>query len=280
MSSGKNRLDTTNSGTGASSGYSARVPLELLQNLRNPGPIPVTISGSNQAIFTVTATETKPVHLINGTNYISLKESLAYTWVVGSNNILDANGAAATLTGSTLGIWYMYIGYNSSGTLIIRPSQTAPTGLGNMQNGVLSHPGSTQAQAWNYVGSMDCTTAATPVFLAMEKIGFWVFFANQQIAVATTRALMDFSLSIPAYPGIEIQGILATGGGATTDVAAIGVSATANRGDILVKAGAAVVESATVRSPIIDSGANAGQIYGDATTTAGTFDLNGYRELV
>ena len=274
------RLEITQS-DGNTSGPVAKVPLELLQALSAKLPIPVTISGANQVTFTVNASASRPVVLLNGINLVSLKTTLAYTWVVGSNNILDSDGAAATLTGSTTGVWYMYIGYNSSGTLILRPSQTAPIPGDGPYGGMgLTHPGSAREQYWTYVGSMKCTTAATPVFLIYEKIGHWCFFAANQIAVPTSPGLMDYSDSVPAYPGVEIQGILATGGGATTDVSAIRPSSTAGRGDILVKAGAAVVESATVRSPIIESGANAGQIYGDATTTAGTFDLNGYKEAV
>ena len=203
---------------GKSGGHrSTAVPLDLLASLRGRMPIPITIGGSNNVTFTVAASETRPVFLWNGADYLPLKSSVAYTWGAVSNAILSSTGAATTDVDSVLGVWYMYAGWNdkASGTypVILRPSQTAPSALGNFSNGELGHPGTAAERCWTYVGFMECTTAATPAFRAMVKTGYWYKFAPRSIVVITDAwtAPTAATLTIPRIPGVEIGATLETG---------------------------------------------------------------------
>lgn len=199
---------------------SSELPLDMVRQVQLP-PIPATIGGSNNVTFTVTATEARPVPLWIGDDYITLKKSLAYTWNNTSNAILDANGAAATDTDSVLGVWYMYAGLNAdpdtastttAPTLVLRPSQTAPSGAGRF-GGMLHHPGTSAGRTWRYVGFMECTTAATPAFRAAVKTGWWWKISVRSLVIITDAwtAPTAATLSIPRVPGVEIGGMLETG---------------------------------------------------------------------
>lgn len=196
------------------------VPLDLLKQVVQ-SPLPCTIGGSNNVTFTITATEARPAPLWIGDDYKTLRTSLAYTWNATSNNILDANAAAATDTDSVLGIWYMYAGVSLSHdadsattpqTLVLRPSQTAPSGAGRY-GGLLHHPGTSADRPWRYVGFMECTTAATPAFRAAVKTGWWWKITVRDLVIITDAwtAPTAATLSIPRLPGVEVGGMLETG---------------------------------------------------------------------
>ena len=196
---------------------STEVPLDLIRSVQQR-PIPATVSGSNNVTFTIIATEASPVPVWIGNDFVLLKESLAYTWGAVSNAILDSTGAAATDADSVLGIWYMYMGFDDSTTpasLVLRPSQTAPSNTGNYPAGVLGHPGTAASQFWRYVGFMRCTTAATPAFQAQVKSGFWWKFAPVSYVIITDAWTGPTApgLAIPklAKYGLEIGGTLETG---------------------------------------------------------------------
>ena len=169
-------------------------------------PLPATVSGVNQVTFTANATVNNPIYIYSPLKPIELRTTLAYTWTSGTNNILDANGAASTVTGSTLGIWYYYFGYDSTGAVVIRPSQTGPAGTqGPYNSGPYGHPGTTKSQYWTYVGFHLCTTAATPVFMAMTKTGFRYEFEAITVATSDTKGELAFE-NAKALPKLKLLG--------------------------------------------------------------------------
>lgn len=149
---------------------STDVPLELLQNLKMR-PLPVTITGTSNRVFTLNASVTRPAAIWNGDDFIYLKSTVAFTWttsgtqaVIGSDGAETTEGAAA----QTIGVYYMYLDEDGQNVL---PSQTAPSYVETSLNtGVLGHPGTSRAQNWTYVGFMLCD-ATTPTFIAMIKTG-------------------------------------------------------------------------------------------------------------
>ena len=71
-------------------GKSSVVPFDYLQVTKPGVPIPITISGSNNVTFTVNASVTNPVNLVNGDDFIKMVSTKAYTWTSGTNAILNA----------------------------------------------------------------------------------------------------------------------------------------------------------------------------------------------
>ena len=204
---------------------STKVPAQMVSQLK-VDPIPITISTTTTTndTFTINASSTRIASVWLGNEYAQLIENLSYSWVAGSNNILDSTGAATTNTGSTLGIWYAYLGYADDGTLTIYMSQTAPGhGRGPFENGNRSHPGAARERQLAYVGMMLCTTAATPVFETMVKVGYSYLtsYTNRITAdtEGTTVAAVAGFTGATALPGhgalgCTVGGSLETGGAA------------------------------------------------------------------
>ncbi len=214
----------------------SHVPLFILNNLRQH-TIPVTIGGANRVTFTLKGA-TRPVSIWHENDLFHLDEDLAYTWGAVSNNILNSSGVNATDTDSVLGVWYMYtaITQDSDGAwqYEIRPSQTAPLATAGPNNsGYLGHPGTSKSYPWRYVGFMVCTTAATPVFRAMIKVGSTYHFAAQSVATTATWAALDFSASIPSIDGIKVAGKLQT---AAIGTVAVSGSSVEDQGVLVVSA--------------------------------------------
>ena len=144
------------------------VPMPIMQALKLR-PLPITIGGTLQRTFTLNASVTAPATLWNGDDVIHLKQTVAYSWVVGTNNTLSSAGVETDLTNSTIGVWYMYL--DEDGQNIV-PSATAPSYVETSLNtGVLGHPGTSRAQNWTYIGFM-VADATTPTFVQMYKRGY------------------------------------------------------------------------------------------------------------
>ena len=208
---------TLKNSDGSWEGQCTLVPVELLQHLSRPTPIPITIGGSNNVTFTVVASTARPVRFWHGDQMVNLTANVVYTWDATSNPILTSTGAESTDTDSVLGVWYMYFYYDTSATpptATLIPSQTAPTPTtAGPYPGGLSHPGTAKVKDYTYVGIMECTTAATPAFRAMVKTGYWYKFAPRSIVVITDAwtAPTAATLTIPRIAGVEIGVTLETG---------------------------------------------------------------------
>ncbi len=207
------------------------VPVELLQAMKLP-PIPVTIGGSNNKVWTLNASVTKPVIFWNGDEPTSLRNTVVYTWNATSNPILDSSGAETTDTDSVLGVWYMYL--SADGTTLF-PSQTAPSFVEfddeKTNAGALGHPGTSRTQFYRYVGFHVCTTAATPAFLATKKYGHTYHFAAFSVATDTSWTAADYTTRVPAIEGIKVAGYLSTG---TVGTVAVSASSVDDQGEIVV----------------------------------------------
>lgn len=149
-------------------GLATDVPLKLMQHLKLR-PLPITVGGTSNRTFTLNGSTTSPAVIWNGDDFIYLKSTVAYSWVVGTNAILSSAGAETTLTNSTVGVWYMYL--DATGENIV-PSATAPSYVEHSSDtGVLGHPGTSRAKNWTYIGFM-IADATTPTFLSAVKTGF------------------------------------------------------------------------------------------------------------
>jgi len=144
------------------------VPLDLMKAMKLNAALPITVSGSSNVTFTLNASVTNPVVLWNGTDYIYLRTTLAYTFAAGATNtILNSSGAVVTLQSPVTDIWYYYVGITADNVIDIYPSQSAPSfAEGPNENGNLSHPGTARTSFWNYIGFSLCT-ATTPAFVTM-----------------------------------------------------------------------------------------------------------------
>ena len=188
------------------------VPLELVQNFKVKNPIPITITANT---FVVAASISNPVFLWNGQDFIKLTTTLTYTWLAATNNTLDSTGAAATQTGSTVGVWYYYIGINGSNVIVIRASQTAPVYAETpYQDGYYGHPGTSKAQHWTYVG-FNIMRAAT-VAASGEKVGYWYQFSHfpsttlfrRFPATAWSSTLVPNFVTVAPKHGVECAGFV------------------------------------------------------------------------
>jgi len=201
---------------------STMVPLEWIQNMNNP--IPISMSGTGNLVFTLNASVTDPVCMFVGNDYFTLKETLSYTWSSGSNTVLNSSGATTTQTGSTLGVWYYYVGI-VSGTVTIYPSQTAPSYVQHIRNaGFLGHPGTSRTEYWRYIGFQVCTTAATPVFLEMSKHAKTRMYTMPCVAFSqagSDAANQNWTPSTPLYlpkHGVKLRGRITIGNEASAQV--------------------------------------------------------------
>lgn len=192
-------------------GRATIVPNELLKHLR--APIPVTITGSNDETFTVKGS-TRSIPVWVGDDIAFLNVDVSYTWVSGTNSILDSDGAETTRTNSLTGVWYLYLGLNDAedGWRLL-PSQTAPDVSFPFDSGWLGHSGGSKTQFWQYVGFMECTSADL-AFRSAVKSGFSYVIAHSVSAATagTSFAELDFTASVPDIPGIMVSGSLETGG--------------------------------------------------------------------
>lgn len=201
------------------------VPLSFMQGAKMKAPIPITIGGTSNRTFTVLASATNPVPLWNGNDYWYQRENLAFSFTTGSTARLDSNGAAATESAAAVGLYYFYVGL-VSGVVTILPSTVPPSFVeGPFQNGHFSHPGTTRAAFWNYVGFIVCD-AVTPTFVAMTKIGFTygLTFANafEVATTGTTFAALAWASDAEKLPehgalGLTVGGMLETASGATAE---------------------------------------------------------------
>lgn len=249
------------------------VPLQLLSDLKRNYPIPITIGGTSGRTFTINASKTNPVRIWNGNDYMELKETLAYSWVVGSNAILHATtGAETTLTNGTTGVWYMYLGLTSAGAMTLIPSAAVPSYVeGPFEGPVLGHPGTARTQFWNYVGFMLCD-ATTPTFIAATKTGFTYEIAEQAVAITTVWALLDFSLVLPAH-GVEAGGYVeAIGSG---QIVKFGTSSTASQGAMRLTNVTTTVFVPTSAAPFSGIvGNSAGKFYAIKATNTRVSEIN------
>lgn len=185
-------------------GKSAEVSVAVLNELKVQ-PLPITIGGTSGRTFTVVGSESAPAIIPFGNGVIPLVSSVAYSWVEGTNTILDSTGAEDTQTNGLTGVWYYYI--DADGNTIL-PSQTAPA-YDDSQYGVgeLSHPGTSKAKAWRYVGWTTCT-ATDPTFATVVKGGYTYY-----IDTPLTKATPGTSWASSAFTGetaLPTHGVRAT----------------------------------------------------------------------
>lgn len=186
------------------------IPNNFIQELRPRRPIPITISGTSNRTFTLNASKTNPVYLPCGKEYIELRETKAFSWLTTANNTLNSTGAEASLTGSTVGVWYYYLSVSKNWstkavTVEILPSLTAPSYIEatRYNAGSWGHPGTATAKFWVYVGWHICS-ATTPTFTYAEKSGYDYMLANQDVSQSPTVAggtpgtAVDFQNVLPA----------------------------------------------------------------------------------
>ena len=236
--------------------WATAVPIDMLRDLSLAVPYPITITGANQVVFTLNTSVSNTLGFWIGDDYISMAEAKSYIWTDAVNNILDANGTESTVTGSTLGWWYFYL-YLDSGAPKLIPSQTPPTypSGGRFGSGTLSHPGVDKTRAYVYVGIQKCTTAATPVFLAMEKLGFRYNFA--EIAEATTATWAETTALFPATGplGVKVGGSMNVGIG-TDPTVSVGSTSTDGAGVFTANGDGAIAADMYFPLPGVNTTAN------------------------
>lgn len=203
-------------------GKGTAVPHKFLQNVMMT-PTPFSLSSLTVSL---NASDEQPVALWNKDDIIYARSAVSYTWVAGSNTILDATGAESTVTGSTLGVWYFYAYVNSSDEVDIIPSQTAPSGKDSVYGGgFFGHPGASATRAYTYVGHITCDDASTPGFLAFTKQGYTYVFTEadkrDQPTTDTSYAVLGFTgaEALPTHPGVTVGGYLETAAGDTIKLA-------------------------------------------------------------
>lgn len=256
------------------------VPLAVLQNIRPRVPYKITISGANQITFTLLASVTHTIPIWNGTDYGQLKENLAYTWQAGAlNSILASTGVVTLLQAPIVGVWYYYVGF-VSGVPTIYPSQTGPSEVqGPFEGGPLTHPGTTRARVYSYVGFSICS-ATTPVFVAATKQGYWYNFAAQSEATVSTSWTELAFTGADAMPklgelGGELKGYVTVGAAGTVTV---GSTSTATIG-IYKYGGHLTTGSAFYTLPPIPMSDN-GKIYAQDITARGAVAITGVKDVV
>jgi len=270
-------------GKGGSFTKATAVPLDIVNNISSVSPIPVTISGTNQITFTLNASKTKPVHIWNGNDFISLRESVAYTWISGSNPVLNSSGVQDTQTDSALGVWYFYLSLDADGNLDLLPSQTAPSFVeGPYESGVLGHPGTSRAQHYTYVGFQICTTASgAGTYRAMTKIGksYHTTEANK-ITAATPGTSFAVTLgggakSLPDMGdlGVTVGGYLETGAAATAHIAS-------DSNGVGEKQASISATGETINVPFDGIKVASGDVYSKHTTAAGDVHITVINDIV
>jgi len=217
---------------------STAVPIDYLQDLKSNVPIPFTFTS---LAATLNAGVTHPLNIWVGNDFITLKETLAYTFINGTNTVfIDSSGVtvAAQVTAAT--IYYLYIGRNTAGTIRMYPSASYPYYVeGPYESGYWAHPGVSRGAYWSYVGFMQ-NTATTPAFTLLTKKGFT--YSNPtptgmgviNIATVSTSAVaVDLSDLVPVHQGVELGGYIRTDTtaavGDTLDIGASSLAANAFR---------------------------------------------------
>ena len=253
-------------------------PVDFLSNLPLH-PLPITISGSNNVTFTLNCSTTNPRWLFNGRNFTKIDRTIVYTWGAVSNSILDSTGAQTTDVDSVLGVWYAYLDADMNA---IWMSQTAPSYVeAPYCAGLLGHPGTSRNQFYRYIGIMVCTTAATPAFLTMTKIGYTWHWATLN-ATPTTAWLVTsvFTVRLPklAKYGGMVGGNVLTGKAGTVTVSA---DATASEGVVIFSH--AGTTSGVVQGPFdIPGPADAsGELYVNGLVVTGSLvKVTRYKDVV
>jgi hypothetical protein len=251
------------------------IPAELLKSLATPmRPLPVTISGSNNVTFTL-AGATTPFHIWIGQFLQYSAANVTYTWNATSNPILNSAGVETTDANSELGIWYMYAYRNTSNGITLIPSQTKPAYTVSSYGGYLEHPGASKVRAYSYVGFMLCTTAATPAFKAMTKVGYTYNTAVLSVATTATWAELAFTgaKALPAHIGLTCGGYLETGSAGTV---AISGSATEDQGVQIANSNAGVDTMPFSNVPITANG----KVWAKDTVARGDVHVTTITDLV
>lgn len=263
------------------SGRVTEVPIEFMRALKVREPLPCSVSGSSNVTFTLLGSVTRPAVLWHHDGIHFIRKNITYTWTNTSNNILDANGADATDTDSVLGVWYMYL--NEDGDTL-KPSQTAPDFVeDDHQCGYLGHPGTSRAEPWVYVGPMICTTAATPAFSAMTKIGFlWLITEVNAVITTAWAAPTNLTLYIPqlAKHGLKVVGAAETGTGGNIKLSGHTTSALWEVEGAVVETTASNVALQTAHLPFtMTPNDTTSPIYGEATPI-GDVHITGFYDVV
>lgn len=244
------------------------LPLDLLQELKPRAPIPVTLSGTLNRAFTVLASRTKPVSLVIGNDYVTLTSNLAYTWsITTANSILNSAGAITTLDGDGTALvpYYYYVGMDSSGTVTIKPSASAPSYVeGPYGSGTYAHPGTARTQPWVYVGFGINEAATAVAFSGVTKVGY-VYSLDTAVAVnapeATAAALLDFSATLPKH-GVEVMGYSAA---SLVAAETISLAATTTSAGYLITAGTTTAITVPYGPIVVDT---AGKFSANQSSTA------------
>jgi len=258
------------------------MPLKILRDLNSSAPIPITVSGTSNVVFNVAGSVTDHVALWIGDDLFYLKETLSYTWAASTaNTILNSAGVVTASQAPATGVWYYYVGIDDSdGSYVIYPSQTKPSLVeGPNPNGHFTHPGTTKARAYAYVGFHLCD-ATTPAFIEVTKTGFTYNKATTQVSTATTWAALDFSATVPGHGalGLTVGGHVNTGVGASSTVV-FGGSSTAGEG--VMKASAGVTTTADAFFPFDGITPTAtGGVYAQHTVAAGDMNITRITDVV
>jgi hypothetical protein len=190
---------------------SSVVPVELLQRLKSNVPLPISITATT---FVLNGGVTEPVAIWNGNDFTTLRETLTYTFINGTNTtFLNSSGVttAAQVTAAT--VYYFYAGLSTTGALQMYPSSSAPSYVeGPYQGNHWSHPGTTRDKYWSYVGFSQ-NTATTPSFALLQKRGFLYHnptpTAMGVINVAqdtTVAAAISLANLVPVHSGVKMYG--------------------------------------------------------------------------
>lgn len=185
------------------------VPLGILNALRTHA-IPITLSGSSNVTFTISASTTKPVYIWSGRDIIALRSNLSYTFTNDSTNVIVATtGAKSTAqTPGAVGVRYFYAGIDSAGAIEMFPSTNAPSFVeGPFPAGELGHPGVARDRVWNYVG-WAYLNATTPAFDAAQKIGYVYNMSDHAYAGVDTQPGYITMAALPAHAGVEAGGFV------------------------------------------------------------------------
>lgn len=254
------------------------VPHKFLQNVAM-APIPW---GLSTLTFSLNASDEYPVAVWGEKDLIYLRSAITYTWVAGSNSILDSTGAVTTQTGSTLGVWYFYAYVDEStspNSVKIIPSQTSPSGKDNTYgSGFWGHPGSAKTRPYTYVGFGICHDASTPGFIAFTKRGFKYDIPiasklEQETADDTNFVALGFTGAegLPTHPGVTVGGWVETAAGDTVEIA----SDSSGSGAILITAPTGDVST----MPFSEMALSSGDLYGRHGTSAGDVHITSITDV-
>lgn len=229
---------------------STAVPIDLLQNLKSNAAIPTTTTATT---FVINASVTDPVHLWNGNDFFTLKETLTYTFTNGTNTVfLNSAGVTAAAQVTAAVCYYFYVGQTTAGAQQLYPSSVAPSYVeGPYEGGKWCHPGTTRDRYWNYVG-FGQNTATTPAFALLVKRGFTynnptptAMAVVDNTGVSTGAVPVDLSTMVPIH-GAELSGYI-------TQTTAAALGATWDIGSNSLAAGSFRTVQTTITYPAIAS---------------------------